>query len=79
MPEPTHFINPALGPVAIIRPSSTQNSGSVAAILSFKQDGLFIGQDDDFVEFLLELAQQVDAAQRGYLLRSYSMGHYFVG
>jgi hypothetical protein len=66
MPEPTHFINPALGPVAIIRPTSDQNGGAVAAIISFRDDGLFVGQDGDFVQFLLELAEQADAAQRGY-------------
>jgi hypothetical protein len=65
MPEPTHFINPKLGPVAIIRPSSVENSGAVAAIIGFKDDGLFVGQGDDFVEFLLDLAQRADAAQRG--------------
>jgi hypothetical protein len=65
MPEPTHFLNPALGPVAIIRPTSVKNSGAVAAITSFKDDGLFVGQQDDFVEFLMDLAQAADAAQRG--------------
>ena len=40
MPEPTHFIDPSLGPVAIIRPTSTTNSGAVAAIQSFQDDGL---------------------------------------
>jgi hypothetical protein len=66
MPEPAHFINPVLGPVAIIRPTSTRNSGAVAAIMGFKQDGLFIGQYDDFLDFVLDLAEQADAAQRGY-------------
>src|ERR1700739_4469172 len=32
MPEPTHFIDPALGQVAIIRPTSTVNSGASATI-----------------------------------------------
>jgi len=66
MPEPTHFLNPALGPVSIIRPSSTKNSGAVAAITGFKNDGLFIGQGDDFLNFVMELAEAADAAQRGF-------------
>ena len=66
MPEPTHFLNPALGPVSIIRPSSTKNSGAVAAITGFKNDGLFIGQGDDFLNFVMELATAADAAQRGF-------------
>jgi Ferritin-like domain len=64
MPEPTHFLNPALGPVAIIRPSSTTNSGAVAAIKSFQDDGLFIGQREDFLDFVFDLAEQADAAYR---------------
>jgi len=66
MPEPTHFLNPALGPVSIIRPTSTNNSGAVAAINGFKQDGLFRGQGDDFLDFVFDLAEAADAARRGY-------------
>lgn len=64
MPEPTHFLNKALGPVAIIRPTSTKNSGAVAAINSFQDDGLFIGHRQDFLNYLFELAEQADAAYR---------------
>ena len=64
MPEPTHFLDPELGPVAIIRPTSTKNSGAVAAIMGFQQDGLFVGQQQDFLNFLLELAEEADAAYR---------------
>ena len=46
MPEPCHFLNPAWGPVAIIRPTSTGLNGAVAAIQSFVDDGLFIVQKD---------------------------------
>src|SRR6202040_1297412 len=31
MPEPTHFLNEKLGPVAIVRPTSTKNGGAVAS------------------------------------------------
>ncbi len=65
MPEPTHFLNQALGPVAIIRPTSAKNSGAVAAIQSFQDDGLFIGHRQDFLNYLFELAEEADAAYRG--------------
>src|SRR5580700_6360673 len=42
MPEPTHFLNPKFGPVAIIRPTSIQNGGAVASVVSFADDGLFL-------------------------------------
>jgi hypothetical protein len=64
MPEHTHFLNPAFGPVAIIRPTSTPNSGAVAAIKSFQDDGLFIGQQQEFLDFVFDLAEQADAAYR---------------
>jgi hypothetical protein len=61
MPEPTHFIDPTLGPVAIIRATSTANSGAVAAIQGFKDDGLFIGNDNLF-NFAMGLAIKADKA-----------------
>jgi len=72
MPEPTHFLtnkNPKFPPVAIIRPTSTENGGAVAAVQSFVDDGLFIGhtvhgQSDGFVELLFKLAREADAARR---------------
>ena len=66
MPEPTHFLNAALGPVSIIRPTSTNNSGAVAAIKGFTDDGLFRGQGDDFMDFVMGLAEEADAARRGF-------------
>jgi len=68
MPEPTHFLNPKLGPVAIIRPTSTRNSGAVAAVQGFVADGLFLGHKPlnrpEFVQVLLGLAQEADEARR---------------
>jgi hypothetical protein len=69
MPEPTHFLNPNFGPVAIIRPTSTRNSGAVAAVRGLTADGLFIGhtvngKSDGFVELLLRLAEEADEARR---------------
>jgi hypothetical protein len=66
MPEPTHFLNKKFPPVAIIRPTSTKNSGAVASLQSFVDDGLFIGQTNpDFLRVMFGLAQEADAAQRG--------------
>src|ERR1700726_1913800 len=42
MPEPTHFLNDELPPVAIIRPTSTKLGGAVAAVQGFVDDGLFL-------------------------------------
>jgi len=72
MPEPTHFLtnkNPKFPPVAIIRPTSTENGGAVAAVQSFVDDGLFVGhtvhgKSDGFVELLFKLAREADAARR---------------
>jgi len=72
MPEPTHFLtnkNPKFPPVALIRPTSTKNSGAIAAVKSLMDDGLFIGhtvnsKSDGFVELLFKLAREADAARR---------------
>jgi hypothetical protein len=69
MPEPTHFLRPSFPPVAIVRPTSTQLGGAVAAVQSFVDDGLFIGhtvngKSDGFVELLFRLALQADEARR---------------
>lgn len=67
MPEPTHFLNPKFGPVSIIRPSSQKNSGAVAAIQGFVNDGLFMGQQDpNFFKTVFQLAEEADEARRGF-------------
>ena len=69
MPEPTHFLNPRFGPVAIIRPTSTKLGGAQAAVNSFVKDGLFRGQkplnNPELVRVLLQLAEEADEARRG--------------
>jgi len=69
MPEPTHFLNPKFGPVAIIRPTSTKLGGAQAAVMSFVKDGLFRGQkplnNPELVRVLLQLAEEADEARRG--------------
>ena len=71
MPEPAEFLNPDLGRVAIIRPTSDKLNGARAAVQGFVDDGLFIGhtvngQSDGFVELLFRLADKADDARRGF-------------
>ena len=69
MPEPTVFLNPAFGPVSILRPTSDALGGAVASVVSFVQDGLFLvpgstTQNTGVVEVLMKLAEAADAARR---------------
>jgi hypothetical protein len=68
MPEPCHFLHQSLGPVAIIRPTSTRNSGAVASVMAFANDGLFIDpktkKNTGIVRALLRLAEEADEARR---------------
>ena len=68
MPEPTHFLNEKLGPVAIIRPTSSKNGGAVASVVSFVRDGLFLdpksGKNTGLVQVLMQLAGEADEARR---------------
>ena len=66
MPEPTHFIDPNLQPVSIIRPTSTKLGGAVASFQSFVDDGLFIGQPKQFFDLLFDLANEADQATRQF-------------
>jgi len=67
MPEPTHFLNKKFPPVAIIRPTSTKNSGAMAALQSLVNDGLFIGQKNpEFLKVMFGLAEEADEARRGF-------------
>src|SRR5260370_6734022 len=65
MPEPTIFLNRTFPHVSIIRPTQQGGSGgAVATIKAFNADGLFIGQSDEFMQFVSNLAEQADQAQR---------------
>ena len=70
MPEPTVFLNPKLGPVAIIRPTSTQQGGAVASVVSFVEDGLFLdpatNKNTGIVDVLMHLAEEADEARRRF-------------
>jgi hypothetical protein len=67
MPEPTHFLSKKFPPVAIIRPTTTKNSGAVASLQGFVDDGLFIGQKNpEFLKVMFGLAEEADAARRPF-------------
>jgi hypothetical protein len=63
-PVPCEFINSSLPHVSIIRPLTDRFGGALAAINSFIADGLFMGQSQQFLNTLLEMAIAADAAQR---------------
>ena len=63
MPEPAHFLSRKFPPCAIIRPTTTQNSGAMAAVRALTEDGLFIGQKNpEFLPLLHRLAEEADEA-----------------
>jgi hypothetical protein len=68
MPEPTLFLDQSLGPVSIIRPTSTRQGGAVASVISFVNDGLFLDpatkKNTGIVDELLRLAEEADKARR---------------
>lgn len=64
LPEPCDFISKSLPACSVIRPSSTENAGAVATIKGFNADQLFLGQSDDFFEFVMKLAVAADSARR---------------
>jgi len=61
---PCEFISPNLPLCSVIRPISTEQAGAVAAIAFFTKQGLFNGQSQDFFDFVGELAEAADAAER---------------
>jgi hypothetical protein len=65
MPEPCPFLDRSLPIVSIIRPTKTE--GVAMGALKFLTDmGLFIGQSPEFFAYMTQLAQDADAAQRGF-------------
>ena len=67
MPEPTIFLSRSFPAVSIIRPTGLAGVGGArATIKAFTDDGLFIGQSKEFFSLLHELAEQADAARRGF-------------
>ncbi len=65
MPEPTIFLSRKFPAVSIIRPTATAGA-AMGAVKALTDDGLFIGQSKEFFTVLQDLAEQADAAQRGF-------------
>lgn len=63
MPEPTVFIHKKYPPCSIIRPTETKGA-AMGALKGLTADGLFIGQDRQFFEFMRDLAEDADDARR---------------
>ena len=63
-PEPCEFLSPNLPACSIIRPTLSANGGPMATVQSFIADGLFIGQSQQFLEQLMDLASAAESAQR---------------
>jgi hypothetical protein len=63
MPEPTVFISKSFPVCSIIRPTNP-NKVAMGAVKALTKDGLFRGQSSEFFEFLEDLAEAADAAQR---------------
>ena len=66
MPEPCPFIGRKLPRCSVIRPVSTSPGvfGAVVAVEGFIADGLFAGQSQAFLDFILRLARKADEAER---------------
>ena len=63
MPEPCPFLSRSLPIVSIIRPTNTE--GAAMGALEFLTNmGLFIGQSQGFFDYMTQLAQDADAAER---------------
>jgi hypothetical protein len=64
MPEPCPFLSRTLQPCSIVRPTSTDVFGAVAAFKGLAASGLFNGQSGEFTAFMTDLAEKADAARR---------------
>jgi len=65
MPEPTTFLSRQLPPCSIIRPTQTVGA-AMGAVTALTGDGLFIGQSNQFMQLLQDLASDADKAVRGH-------------
>src|SRR5258708_3269339 len=64
LPEPCEFLSPDLPACSVIRPTLSSNGGPMAAVPGLTADGLFIGQNPAFIEQLMDLASEAEAARR---------------
>jgi hypothetical protein len=63
MPEPCPFLSRTLPVCSIIRPTETKGA-AMGAVKFLTAMGMFIGQSQAFFEFMQDLAQEADRAQR---------------
>jgi hypothetical protein len=63
-PEPCQFLSPDLPACSIIRPTLSATGGPMTTVQSFIADGLFIGQNPQFLEQLMDLASAAESAHR---------------
>jgi len=61
MPEPCPFLSRSLPPCSIIRPTKTEDV-AIGALRFLTAMGLFRGQSQAFFAFMIQLAQEADAA-----------------
>jgi len=64
-PLPCEFISSKLPLCAVIRPTNPKGIAA-GAVKAFTEDGLFIGQSNEFFDKLADLAEAADAAERGF-------------
>ncbi|HEY2712742.1 MAG TPA: ferritin-like domain-containing protein [Chthoniobacterales bacterium] len=65
MPEPCPFLSRNLPICSVIRPTNTEGA-AMGALQFLTAMGLFIGQSQAFFDYMTQLAQDADAAQRGF-------------
>jgi hypothetical protein len=65
MPEPCPFLHPSLPICSVIRPTNTEGAAT-GALAFLTAMGLFIGQSQGFFAYMKQLAQEADAARRGF-------------
>jgi hypothetical protein len=63
MPEPCPFLSSSLPVCSVIRPTPVENAAT-GAVQSLIADGLFLGQSREFLELVMHLAREADAARR---------------
>lgn len=63
MSEPTPFLSRSFPICSIIRPTNTKGA-AMGAARALMADGLFIGQTNEFIELITDLAADADRAQR---------------
>jgi hypothetical protein len=65
MPEPCPFLSRKFPKCSIIRPTATKRA-AMGAVKALTADGLFMGQSNEFLEALRDLADDADAAKREF-------------